>query len=298
MKVDLKKIDAVRRELRFEIPKERVARSLDEVYTEIAKVAKVKGFRQGKVPHHILKTHHGDLAREELIKKLIPQAYQEGISQHNIKPMDFPEIREVEFKDGTMTFIAALDIKPEVKIDQYKGIPIKRKETKVTEEEINKTLDYFKESQGKTKDSLLDDAFARGLGYPNLEELKKSLTRQLELDKERHNRLDIDNQISEFLLKSAKLAIPQTLVKRWLERRLNEAREKMRSQGMAQEEISKKIDEHQQEIRDHVERDVRLYLIMDKIAQMENVEVKENESLVAKVMEFLLKEADWGITPS
>ena len=42
-----------------------------------------------------------------------------------------------------------------------------------------------------------------------------------------------------------------------------------------------------------VERDVKVYLILDKIAAIENIEVKEGENLPAKTMEFLLKEAKW-----
>ena len=54
MKVDVKKVDTLKRELKFEIPRERVSKAMDEVYNEIGKHAKIKGFRPGKVPRHIL----------------------------------------------------------------------------------------------------------------------------------------------------------------------------------------------------------------------------------------------------
>ena len=67
MKVEVKKVDALKRELRFEVPRERVTKTLDEVYEEIGKYAKVKGFRPGKVPRAVLATSHGKLAEEETI---------------------------------------------------------------------------------------------------------------------------------------------------------------------------------------------------------------------------------------
>ena len=43
MKIEVKKVDAVRRELKFEIPKDRVSQKFNEVYEELGKVVKVKG---------------------------------------------------------------------------------------------------------------------------------------------------------------------------------------------------------------------------------------------------------------
>jgi FKBP-type peptidyl-prolyl cis-trans isomerase (trigger factor) len=293
MKVDVKKIDTLKRELKFEIPKERVAQALDKVYQEIGKYAKVKGFRPGKVPRHILQVHHGKLAQEETIKKLVPEVYQEGIDKEKIQPIDLPEIRDVHYQDGRITFTALLDIRPEININDYKGISISRKPSHVTDEDVNKTLEYLSKGQGKDQNVTLDDAFARSLGFPTLEEFKKSLSRQLELEKDRQNRIDIENQIAEALLKKTKFNVPESLIKRQLERRLQDVKHRLQHQGMAEEEINKKIEEMRKELEASTEKDVRLYLIFDKIAQLENMEIKEGENLPAKVIEFLLKEGKW-----
>ncbi|MDZ4242556.1 MAG: trigger factor family protein, partial [Candidatus Omnitrophota bacterium] len=73
MKVSVKKVDSLRRELKFEIPRDRVSKKLEEIYAELGKVAKIRGFRPGKAPRHLLEQHHGPLAREEMLKKLIPE---------------------------------------------------------------------------------------------------------------------------------------------------------------------------------------------------------------------------------
>ena len=71
MKVEVKKVDAVRHELKFEIPKERVSQKFDEVYKELGKIVKVKGFRPGKVPRQILESQHSGTAQEEVLQKLL-----------------------------------------------------------------------------------------------------------------------------------------------------------------------------------------------------------------------------------
>jgi FKBP-type peptidyl-prolyl cis-trans isomerase (trigger factor) len=293
MKVEVKKVDALKRELKFEVPREKVNETMDLVYNEIGKHAKVKGFRPGKVPRHILVNSHGQLAKDETIKKIIPQAYHDGISQHQLNPIDLPEITEVDLKDGVLTFTATLDIRPEVEISKYKGIKVERKSSEVTEEEVQKTLDFFK--KGRTDQEVsIDDNFAKGMGFPSLEEFKKALKHQLETDKDRNNRMDLENQIVEELIKNAKLVVPQSLVKRQLHHRLNDALKRLKSQGLNEEELKKKETEISQQLGPIVEREVKIYLILEEIGKLENITTTDpSDSLPAKVMEFLMKEATW-----
>ena len=293
MKLEVKKTGPIKRELRFEIPKERVSQTLNDVYSELAKSAKFTGFRQGKVPRHILESQHGKYAQEEAIRKLIPEVYHEGLKKENIQPIDLPEIHDVDFKNGIVTFTAKLELRPEIKLKDYKGIKVKRKSSEISEEEINKTLEFFKKGHGEKEETKIDEAFAHGLGYPSLDDFKKSLARQLELDKDRQNRADIENQIIEYLVKNNKFDMPEALVHRQLHHRMDEAVKRMKQQGVSEEEIQKKQKELHTDLHPSVEKDVKVYLILDKIAELEKLEIKEGENLPAKVMEFLLKEAAW-----
>jgi FKBP-type peptidyl-prolyl cis-trans isomerase (trigger factor) len=294
MKVEVKKVDALKRELRFEVPKDRVNKTMEEVYDAIGKAAKVKGFRQGKVPRNILVSTHGKIAQEETIKKLIPEVYHEGLDKEKIDPIDMPEIADVNLKDGILTFTAKFDIRPEIKVKNYKGIKIQRKSSKVTDEDINKTLDILKKGQGQDKEVALDDAFARGLGFPTLVEFKDALTRQLEMDKDRQSRMDVEHQIVDALIKETKFVVPQSLLTKQMDYRLYEAREHYKSHGMPDAEIQKKETELREQLKDAVERDVKVFLIFQEIAKAESITVaNKNENVMTKVMEFLLKEASW-----
>jgi len=293
MKVEVKKLDALKREMKFEIPRERVTEAMDAVYVEIGKHAKIKGFRPGKVPRHILVNSHGQLAKDETIKKIIPQAYHDGVTQQQLNPIDLPEITDVNLKDGVLTFTATLDIRPQVEIGKYKGIDVERKKSEVTEEEVAKTLEFFK--KGRTDQEVtIDDNFAKGMGFPSLEEFKTALKRQLEFDRDRNNRMDVENQIVEELIKNAKLIVPQSLVKRQLQHRLNESLRRLKSQGLKDAELKNKEEEMLAQLPPVVEREVKIYLILEEIARLENITpADQNESVPGKVMEFLLKEAKW-----
>lgn len=293
MKVEVKKIDATKRELRFEVPRERVTQKLEEVYNDISKQADVKGFRPGKAPRHVLEANYSKLAQEETIKKLIPEVYQEGIQKESLNPIDLPEINDVSFKDGVVSFTARLDVKPEVKIKNYKGIKIAKKDSQVTDEEIDKTFEFFKQGQGQGKEVPIDDAFAKSLGYASLQDFRTSLKRQLEIDKDRQNRMDVENQVMEYLMKNTDIIVPESAVNRQLEHLMEDTKQRLRSQGLKDEDITKREDEMRKDLHKSAERDIKVYFILDKIAELENITVEKGENLFHKIIGFLLKEANW-----
>ncbi len=293
MKVSVKKIGALRREMNFEVPKERVAVKTGEVLSDIVKHARIPGFRPGKAPRNLVETAHGKTAKEEMLKSLIPEVYQEGLKSEKLDPIDFPAIDQVEMKDGALVFRATIDIRPEFDIKDYKGISISKKNAVVSEEELNKTLEFFKKGRGIDENAVLDDAFAKSVGFPTLEEFKTALKRNLEYDKERQNRTDVENQLVEELLRKTQLDAPQSLVERQLYGRIEEFKRRLKQYGAKDDAVDKKVEEAMKEIREAAEKDVKTFLVLQKIALKENIRPEKEENLTVKVMEFLLKEAKW-----
>lgn len=294
MKVQIKKVDATLRELNFEISKERVSKKMEEVYKDFSKFAKVKGFRKGNVPRKILEAHYEGDVKSEMIKSLVPEVCNEVIEKEKLFILDSPKIRDVSFKNGGLAFIAELEVKPEVTVKDYKGIKIKSNETKISEKEIEQSMQYLKMGRGNEKDTVIDDAFARGLGYPSLEELKKVVAMQLQIDKNNHRRSEVENQIMEDLLRKSKVVAPRSLLKRQHEKTIKEFQERLEDRNFSKEEIRKRQEDASKKLEENIEKEIKLYLIFDKIAEIENIKIEEGEALQVKVLEFLLKEAKWN----
>lgn len=295
MKVEVKKIDALSRELTFKVPRDRVDQKFDEVYKTIGRNASIKGFRKGKAPRKMLEKVHGDLAREEMLKGLIPEIYQQGVVEQELDPIDLPEISGVDLKEDGLSFKATLDIKPTVTIKEYKGLKLKKVSTNVTDKDVEKTLEVFKQTPGKDKDQKveMDDAFAQKMGFKTLDEFKEALKKQLAFDKQRQASVEEEEQIVEKLLKNVKMDVPQSLVKRQVYSRMEHMVKMMSQQGMKEDEIKGKLEESKKELEQAAEKDVRVFLALQEIAKIEKIDVQEGEHLAQKVMTFLRNEANW-----
>lgn len=294
MNTNVKKIDACKREMVIDIPKEVVEKKIDEIYKEIQKRAQIKGFRPGAAPLHLVQSQHGQIAREEVLKDLIPNSYKDALEKENLMPVNLPEVSDVAFKDGGLSFKASFEVVPQVQIKKYKGIEVKIKKTSVTDEDLKKSFEFLRKSQGLDDKTQIDDSLAKGLGYPNLKELEDTIKRQMELTKAQESRNDIENQIAEELLKNSELEIPQSSLTKQLDYLVEDARHRMTHQGVKKEEIESKEQAIREKLRPLAVNDVKLYFILDKIAELENINVDKPEHKTAKVMEFLLKEAKWS----
>jgi len=289
MKTEVKKINDNKKEINVEVSGERVTNKFKEVFEKIGKEAKIPGFRPGHVPQDMLEKHFSSHAHEQVLKELIPDLYNEAIEKEKLDVVELPEISDVKLDRSSLSFKAQVEISPEIGLKKYKGIKIKYKNIAVSEDEIKRFLDSLKESR---KLDAVDDGFARGLGYPDLTELKKALERQLMLQKDNANRKSMEDEIIEDLLKGVDFKAPRSLVNRQLQDLLRQAKVDLALKGVPKEKIEQEEAAFLKELEPEAEKQVRIYLILSHIAKMENIAIDDH--MPRRVIEFLLKEAEWS----
>ena len=150
MKVDVEKVSPCRRKLKIEIPNMELKKELESVYQELGRSVKVPGFRAGKVPREVLEKRFSKEAQDELLKKVIPEAYSKAIQEKKLHPVGHPHVKEVQFKENApLSFEALFDISPEIKLKNYKGIKLKRKKVAVKDEEVAQALENIRQQQAQ-----------------------------------------------------------------------------------------------------------------------------------------------------
>lgn len=108
--------------LTITIPWTRVSETKEAVVTELIKEVELPGFRKGKAPREVAekKLDSGKIY-EEVIQKLLPQAYSDAVRQHNLKPIVLPKIEIVQAKEGNDWVVRAHTAeKPHVSVGDYK----------------------------------------------------------------------------------------------------------------------------------------------------------------------------------
>lgn len=147
MKATWEKIDKNIVSIDVEVGAEKVAGALDQAFKKVVQKVNVPGFRKGKVPRGIFESRFGiESLYQDAIDILLPDAYSDAVKEHNLEPVDRPEIDVEQFAKGeTFKFKAKVIVKPEVTLGEYKGLEVEAVVSEVTEEEINAELERLQQ---------------------------------------------------------------------------------------------------------------------------------------------------------
>jgi len=290
MKTEVKKLDSTKCEIKVAVSGEQVKNKFEEVFSQIAKEAKVPGFRPGKAPRDVLEKHYAAAVHEQVLKELVPDVYNQAIEAEKLDVIELPQITDVRLDRTNLSFKAVVEITPEIAIKNYKDLKINFKTVSVSSDEIKRQIDSVKESR---KAQALDDKFSRSLGYPNLAELEKAVERQIFMTKENQERARIENELIEGIMKGLEFKLPQGLVDRQTQDMLRQSKIDLAMKGVPRE----KIDEQEKLLLEGIEpeakKQVKVYLVLSQIAKKENIAIDDH--MPRKVMEFLLSQADWQV---
>ena len=287
MNTQVKKIDQHKRELSVQVEGDIVRQKFDEIYERINKQAKVPGFRPGNVPRDILEKHYSNLARQETLKELIPEVYNQALGEVRLEPVGLPEISQVNLGKDNLSFTANLEVKPKIELKNYKGLKIKYKPIQLSPEEINKAFDKLKENYAQ----MSDEDCAHSLGYLDAKALRESLEKQIYLEKIREKQINLENSVIEQLLKQVNFQVPSSLVNQQLENLVRQAEVDLALRGMSKEQIQEQRTRLRDNLQAQAESQVRIFLVLEEVAKQENI--ARDEKMMQRVIEFLLRQADW-----
>lgn len=142
MRTEVARIGKNRVELEVEVDPQRLDDALEMAYRKVVQRVNIPGFRKGKAPRAILERFVGKAPLlEEAVESLVPQAFVEAVSQSRIEPIDEPEYDLVQLEEGKpLIFKAKVDVKPEVKLGQYKGLEVTIPKIAVEDADVERVL--------------------------------------------------------------------------------------------------------------------------------------------------------------
>ncbi len=291
MKTEVKKIDSIKREISIEVDGDIVKNKFEDVFKKIGQEAKVPGFRPGHAPRDILEKHYASNIHEQVLKELIPDVYHEAVDKEGLNVIELPEISDVKLDRTKLSFKAVVEVSPQINLGGYKGLKVNFKKVSVTADEIKRSIDSLKESR---KVATLDDSFAKGLGYPNISELEQALEKQIFMQKENNERQRIEHEIIESITKDLDFKLPPSLINRQLQDLVRQAKVDLALRGLSREKIDDEEQALLSELEPEAKKQVKVYLVLAEIAKKEKITLDDH--MPARVMEFLLREADWQVT--
>ncbi|CAH2716293.1 Trigger factor [Neobacillus rhizosphaerae] len=145
------KLEGNRGVLTVEVSADQVSKGLDEAFQKVVKQVSVPGFRKGKMPRGMFEKRFGvESLYQDALDILLPEAYGNAIDEAGIEPIDRPDIDIEQMEKGKdLIFKATVQVKPEVKLGEYKGLEVEDLDTTVTDEDVANELKTLQERQAE-----------------------------------------------------------------------------------------------------------------------------------------------------
>ena len=125
MKVEVKKLEDLTRELSVEVDAGIVKEKLDEKFAEVRRSTEIKGFRKGKVPMDMIKSMFERDVKIDVADELIQETLPKAITEQNLKIATTPSITAFDYTDnGTLTYAVKLEVFPVIENVNYDGLKI------------------------------------------------------------------------------------------------------------------------------------------------------------------------------
>ena len=135
----------------------------------------------------------------------------------------------------------------------------------------------------------VNDEFAKTLGKDSIEALKEAVQKDLAQHKHSQSVEKMKKELFEKLLEQNSFVVPEGLVEKQTERLWDQARRQYQQMGIPESKFLEEKPKIQDEIGKRAAEQVRLYFILQTIAENENIELDELE--LHKRLEGLVAES-------
>ncbi len=140
--LSIEDVGPCRKQLKVEVPAPAVEAESNRVIDEYRKHAKLPGFRKGKVPTNLVKQKFQKEIEQDVVERLLPRYWKQAEAEAELDPLMPPSVDEVDFQPGTaLTFVASVDIRPEIELGSLEDFELPELETEPTEEEVEQALE-------------------------------------------------------------------------------------------------------------------------------------------------------------
>jgi len=120
----------------------------------------------------------------------------------------------------------------------------------------------------------LDDEFAKRFKLESADDLRKKVGETMKEDREKESREKLKEDVLEALVRSHEFEVPASLIRSQLEYLVKENIEYLRRQGFTEKMTREYLDKNRDELSKRAEDQVRASLILDRVAQDQNIRVE------------------------
>ncbi|WP_230661721.1 trigger factor [Psychrobacter sp. I-STPA10] len=159
LQVTTNKVSDNQTQLTVKVPVEKIQNKVEGRIRQVAKTAKIDGFRKGKVPMSHVRAQYGAGIQQEVINDVIRDTVFEAIREEDVRAVGMPNIDDVKLEDDFLVYQATVEIFPEIEVQGVNEIEVERQLAEVKDEDVDTMIENLRKQRQEfvEKEDVADD---------------------------------------------------------------------------------------------------------------------------------------------
>ena len=145
MQVSVETVGNLGRRMTFSVPEDRLQDQVGGRLREMARTARIKGFRPGKVPAKVIEQRFGKQVRSEVLDGLLRERFDSAVREHELRIAGQPSIEPSEGDE--LSYVATFEVVPDFGEIDVTGLKVDRPVAEVTEEDIDRMIENLRQQR-------------------------------------------------------------------------------------------------------------------------------------------------------
>jgi trigger factor len=145
MMVSVQTLPGLERRIEVSVPATRVRQQVDARLLKVSRTARIKGFRPGKAPIHVVRKHYGPQVKDEVVSDLIRETFAEALRQEKLQPAGGPRIeaQKTGEPDG-LRYTATFEVYPQFELADPAKLKLTRPVATVGEGDVDAMIESLR----------------------------------------------------------------------------------------------------------------------------------------------------------
>ena len=150
MQTTLETLGQLERRLHVALPKAQIEEEVQKRLAQLAKTAKIPGFRPGHVPLKMVAQQFGPKVRSDVISDTVQASLTDALRTQNLRVAGFPRIEpRQDVAEDEFGFSAVFEVYPEIKLGDFSTVKIMRPVAEVTPADVDRTIEVLRKQRAR-----------------------------------------------------------------------------------------------------------------------------------------------------
>ena len=146
--VSVETLSGLERRIQVSVPATRVRQQVDARLLKVSRTARIKGFRPGKAPIHVVRKHYGPQVRDEVVSDLIRETFAEALRQEELQPAGGPRIEPQKTDQlDDLRYTATFEVYPQFELKSAAAMRLTRPVAAVADADLDVMIESLRKQR-------------------------------------------------------------------------------------------------------------------------------------------------------